>query len=87
MNYPTLEEVESANMEQLASWSRFLNSPGFASAQNGDPGWIFQVEMHKEAKILERILGRIKEAGGMNPRLSKKVGWSHDGTHAGRDKD
>lgn len=87
MNYPTLEEVESANIEQLSLWSRFLSSPGFTSIRNEDPGWIFQVEMHKEAKILERILGRIKEMGGMNPKLSKKIGWSYDGTHAERDND
>lgn len=27
MNYPTMEQVEAADHEQLARWQRFLSSP------------------------------------------------------------
>jgi len=75
IEYPTMEQVEAAGHEQLARWSRFLSSPGMASAAKGDPGWIFRQEMDKEALIINRILERFKEFGGWNPKLSKRIGW------------
>lgn len=59
MKYPTIEEVEAATHLQLGWWYRFLGSP----------------ENTEETGILNRILARFKEAGGMNPALSKQIGW------------
>lgn len=57
-DFPTMQEVEKANVEQLARWYRFLPS--------GDST--------EEAKIMDRIAERFKEKGGMTSALSKKIG-------------
>jgi len=59
MGYPTLEEVEAANHEQLARWYRFLSAPG-----NLD-----------ESEVIARIVARFAGCGGMTPEISKKIGW------------
>lgn len=56
--YPTIEEVEIADQIQLATWYRFLRSPG-----------------PKEIDILNLIISRFKELGGMSPTISKQIGW------------
>jgi hypothetical protein len=56
--FPTVEEVETANKEQLARWYRFLPS--------GEPA--------SEQKIMTRIAERFEKLGGMTPQLSKKIG-------------
>lgn len=71
MSYPTAEEVEAADRIQLARWSRYLNSPG--SSAIGSPE--FADTLEKEGKILDRILERFDEAGGMTPEISKEIGW------------
>ncbi len=58
MQYPTPQQVETADRLQLARWYRFLPSP--------------QAE---ELEILNRIIERFKEAGGMDPGISKTIGW------------
>jgi hypothetical protein len=55
----TMEQVEKATHEQLAPWYRFLPS--------GDT--------KEQQKIQDRIAERFKELGGMNPALSKKIGF------------
>jgi hypothetical protein len=56
--FPTLEEVENADKEQLARWYRFLPSGETASDQ----------------KIMKRIAERFDKLGGMTAELSKKIG-------------
>jgi hypothetical protein len=56
--FPTLEEVEKADKEQLARWYRFLPSGDTAADQ----------------KIVRRIAERFDRLGGMTPQLSKKIG-------------
>jgi hypothetical protein len=56
--FPTIEEVERADREQLARWYRFLPSGETAADQ----------------KIMKRIAERFEKLGGMNPELSKKIG-------------
>ena len=56
--FPTLEEVEKADIEQLARWYRFLPSG--------------QTVVDK--KILKRIADRFDKLGGMTPELSKRIG-------------
>jgi len=71
MKYPTPEEVEGADRVQLARWSRYLNSPGAAAIGTLE----FNERLEEEGKILERILERFEEAGGMTPEISKEIGW------------
>ncbi len=56
--FPTIEEVERANKEQLARWYRFLPSGETAADQ----------------KIMKRIAERFKKLGGMTAELSKRIG-------------
>jgi len=71
MEYPTPEEVEKADRVQLARWSRYLSSPG--SSAVGTPE--FPERLDKETKVLDRILERFDEQGGMTPEISKEIGW------------
>ena len=56
--FPTIQEVEKADKEQLAHWYRFLPSGETAA----------------EHKIMKRIAERFDKLGGMTPELSKKIG-------------
>ena len=56
--FPTFEEVEKADKEQLARWYRFLPSGENAADQ----------------KVMKRIAERFDKLGGMTPELSKKIG-------------
>ena len=56
--FPTIEEVEEADKDQLARWYRFLPSGETAAEQ----------------KIMKRIAERFEKVGGMTPELSKKIG-------------
>ena len=56
--FPTIEEVEEADKEQLARWYRFLLSGETALDQ----------------KTMKRIGERFEELGGMTAELSRKIG-------------
>jgi len=56
--FPTNEEVERADKEQLARWYRFLPSGETAA----------------DKKIMKRIAERFQRLGGMSTELSKKIG-------------
>jgi hypothetical protein len=56
--FPTIEEVERADKEQLARWYRFLPSG----------------ESEADRKILNRIAERFEKLGGMTAELSTKIG-------------
>ena len=56
--FPTVEEVEKADKEQLARWYRFLPSG----------------ETTADQKIMRRIAERCEKLGGMTDELSKKIG-------------
>ena len=56
--FPTIQEVEKADKEQLARWYRFLPSGETAADQ----------------KIMKRIAERFEKLGGMTAELSKKIG-------------
>jgi hypothetical protein len=58
--FPTMEEVDWADKEQLARWYRFLPSG----------------ENDADQKIMRRIAARFDKLGGMIPELSKKIGRS-----------
>lgn len=74
-NYPTLEQVEKASLEQLAYWMRYLPSPG-SSAIGENHREVFEGMLQAETIVLEAIATRFKELGGWTPELSKKIGWS-----------
>ena len=71
MNYPTMEEVEGANQEQLCRWYRFLPSPGSKGTTRED----FEEICNREAQIMTRIFDRWREGGGFTPELNKKIGF------------
>jgi hypothetical protein len=56
--FPTPEEVEKADTEQLARWFRFLPSGETAADQ----------------KIMNRFAERFEKFGGMTAELSNKIG-------------
>jgi hypothetical protein len=56
--FPTFQEVEKADKEQLARWYRFLPSGETAADQ----------------MIMKRIAERFEKLGGMTAELSKKIG-------------
>ena len=58
LDFPTIEAVEAASREQLARWYRFLPSSGTVAQQ----------------KIMDRIVERFNELGGMTPEISRKIG-------------
>jgi hypothetical protein len=58
-DFPTMEQVERADHEQLARWYRFLPS--------GDT--------REQKSIMDRLAQRFKEEGGMTPALSEKIGY------------
>ena len=69
--YPSIEEVEAADQKQLANWYRFLSSPG--SRAVGEPD--FESVLQREKIVMDRICERFAEMGGMNPAISKTIGW------------
>lgn len=70
--YPTIEQVNSANHEQLCQWHRFLSSPGSWAIDSGREE--FDEAMAKEVPVMSRIAERYKEMGGMTPEISKRIG-------------
>lgn len=70
--YPSKEQVESADREQMARWMRFLPSPGADFIGKPD----FQEAMIREKAIMDLIVERFHQAGGMSPGISKKIGWN-----------
>jgi hypothetical protein len=73
LKYPSLEEVAKAGLEQLVRWNRFLPSPGAELLKAVNLDSIKEVD--RQRKVLESILRRISELGGITPEVSKKVGW------------
>jgi hypothetical protein len=58
-DFPTMEQVEKADREQLARWYRFLPA--------GDT--------KDQQKVMDKISERFKRFGGMTPTLEKKIGF------------
>ena len=56
--FPTIQDVEKADKEQLARWYRFLPSG----------------ETETDQTILKRIAERFQKLSGMTAELSKKIG-------------
>jgi hypothetical protein len=63
MQYPSKEEIREADKIQLATWCRFLPSPGTTDVGNTN----FQDVMEKEIEILDLILTKFSELGGRTP--------------------
>jgi len=58
-DFPSMEQVEKADREQLARWYRFLPS--------GDS--------REQQRVLDKIAERFKKLGGMTPTLERKIGF------------
>lgn len=74
MRYPTIDEVANADRTQLARWTRFLKSPGSSAIDEGD-GEKFRAAMKTESVVLNFLLRRFHDMGGMTPEISKEIGW------------
>jgi hypothetical protein len=59
-DFPTMEMVNKAKLEQLAKWHRFL------------PMGLSDAESRKVAKRIEQ---RIRELGGIPKELDEKIGY------------
>ena len=59
MKMPTIEEVEKASRLKICTWFRFIRSP----------------ISDDEVDIVNRIVERFDELGGMTPAISKRIGW------------
>lgn len=55
--YPTIEQVEKADMIQLAKWKKFLPAPGMIGMSTPN----FSITLKEETTILERIKQRLEE--------------------------
>lgn len=71
MKYPTLEEVETADIVQLCRWYRFLKSPGESAVGDKD----YTKFLKEELKIMNNIILRQTKLGGMTSEISKQIGW------------
>ena len=72
--YPSLEEVESADHEQICRWYRHLPSPG-GKIPDSLSSEEFQAAIDKQVEIMNLICKKYKDGGGFNSTLSKKIGW------------
>jgi hypothetical protein len=57
--YPTIEQVEQADHEQICRWYRFLRC-----ANNSD-----------EVTIINLVHAKWCQFGGTTPEISKRIGW------------
>jgi hypothetical protein len=73
MRYPTAVQVEKADRLQLSRWYRFLKSPGTCAI--GQDRELFERTMRSQKEILDRVIVRFTEMGGMNSAISKCIGW------------
>ena len=76
MEYPEMEEVETASHEDLARWYRFLPCPGGTELSNFStrrPG--VGAIITREKRVMEKIITRLNNMGGITPAISKKIGW------------
>lgn len=69
--YPSAEQIEAADKNQLGGWIRRLPSPGLWAVERDD----FETVLAAENKAMERILARFRQMGGWSPDVSKAVGW------------
>ncbi len=72
MEYPTMEEVETAEYIQICRWYRFLPSPG--TIAEGRAPEVHKTMVKKERIILDAISNKVLAAGGISPEISKKIG-------------
>lgn len=60
--FPSMEQVEIANRDQIARWHCFLDAPRSAS----------------EKDIADRIADRLLNMGGLTPGLREKIGFAQN---------
>ena len=73
MNYPNLEEVETASHHMICNWWRFLPGPGMNAVDKGREE--FERALDEEVAIMTRIGQRLKGFGGFTTEISKRLGW------------
>ncbi len=71
MIYPTMEQVDAAGHRQLCIWMRFLQGPEVSTLEDHDVEKI----QDSQVEILDRIIVRYHDLGGMTTAISKEIGW------------
>ena len=71
MTYPTIEEVEQADHEQICRWHRFLPRPGDNAVDDVN----FREILDTQYGIMDLIEQKFKDGGGFTEELSIKIGW------------
>lgn len=67
MNYPTIDQIKSADRLTICRWWRFLPlNWGLKAADDN---------LEKALELQDALSKRYKEVGGFNTEISKKVGW------------
>lgn len=69
MQYPTLDEIETADRITIARWYRYLPSPGVNHL--GEENFIDHC--NHESALMNRINDRFEEYGGMTHEISKLI--------------
>lgn len=57
--FPTLAEVDRASADTIRRWYWFLPVP----------------RNHEELEVVNAVVDRFLDLGGMTPQASKKIGW------------
>ena len=70
--YPSLDEVEAADHEQICKWYRHLPSPGDKVPHTLSN---YRELVDEQVTIMNLICDKYKSGGGFNSSLSKKIGW------------
>ena len=71
MKYPTIQQVKVADRFALGRWYRFLESPGMSAMGSSQ----FSKVVDQELEILNEIISRFQQLGGMTPEISKRISW------------
>jgi hypothetical protein len=69
MKYPTIEEIENADHKQICFWYKNLPSPG-----SNFSGEEFRKKMEEEIILLNRIIDKFTENGGMTSEILSRIG-------------
>lgn len=72
--YPTIQQVETADRKQLADWYRHLPKPGTSTELFHNHALSLKIEK-EEMVVRDRIIERLNELGGFAIEMTKRTGW------------
>lgn len=72
--YPSLPQVEQASHLQICAWYLKLPSPGQEAYDEHRPEPYFNAQVAEQKPVLDAIIKRFNDGGGMTPEISKALG-------------